>query len=179
MTVSAVKNRDKPKRISYLESTAAGILVGYSLKYFLPVTSQEKDEHYKAALKKIKENVRANKLDEINKLKQNPSTPCSDIFLNMHKNKQINVSKIKSLPESSARHILNIITRINNNAREAMNIEKRALTAKTKNIRPAHIFVIVGGALGLLIAATVNIGREIAKNKAKNKAQNNIAQTNN
>lgn len=179
MAVSAVKNSNNPKRVSYIESTAAGALVGYSLKYLLPITSQEKDEHYKTALKKIKENVRINKLDEINNLKQNPSMPCSDIFLNMHENKQINVSKVKSLQESSARHILNIITRINNNAREAMNIEKRALIAKTKDIRPAHIFIIIGGALGLLIATTINIGREIAKNKAENKAANQVVQTNN
>lgn len=179
MAVSAVKNSDRPKKISYLESTAAGILVGYSLKYLLPITSQEKDEHYKSALRKIKENVRINKLEEINALKQNPSAPCSDVFLKMYDDKQINISKVKSLQESSARHILNIITRINNNAREAMNIEKRALIAKTKDIRPAHIFIIVGGALGLLTATTINIGREIAKNKADNKAANQITQADN
>lgn len=164
MAVSAVKNSNQ-RRVSYLESTVTGVLLGYSLKYLLPITTHEKDEHYKAELKRIKENTRANKLSEINNLKQNPSAPCSDLFLRMYNKKEIKVSKIKSLQESSARHVLNIITRINDTAREAMNIEKRALIAKTKDIRPAHIFVIIGGTVGLLIAATINIGREIAKNK--------------
>lgn len=179
MAVSAVKNSDRPKRISYLESTVAGVLAGYALKYILPVTSQEKDEHYIAALKTIKANARGAKLEEIAEIKKNPTSPCSDLFLKMHNNKEIKISKIKSLQESSARHILNIITRINNNAREAINIEKRALIAKTKDIRPTHIFIIIGGAVGFLLATTVNIGREIAKNKAKNKTENQVAQSDN
>lgn len=179
MAVSAVKNSDRPKRISYLESTVAGILTGYALKYILPVTSQEKDEHYIAALKTIKKDAKAAKLEEIAEIKKNPSAPCSDIFLKMHNNQELKISKIKSLKESSARHVLNIITRINNNAREAMNIEKRALIAKTKDIRPTHIFIIIGGAIGLLIATTVNIGREIAKNKAKNNTANTVTEVNN
>lgn len=178
MAVSAVKNSNNQKRVSYLESTTVGVLAGYSLKYILPITSHERDENYKAALKAIKENARATKLEEINAIKQNPSAPCSDVFLRMYNNKSIKISKIKSLQESSARHVLNLITRINDNVREAMNVEKRALIAKTKDIRPAHIFIIAGGAVGLLIAATFNIGRKIAKDKAENKTENKISESN-
>lgn len=177
MTVSAIQKSDnRPKRINYLEAAAAGAIVGYSLKYILPITSQEKDENFKSALKEIRTEAETAKQEAINDIRKDHSAPCSDEFLRMYDNKEIKFSKVKSLNESKSRHILNLITKVNDNARESIRVEKRALIARTKDIRPTHVFIFTGIIIGLIITATYNLMKAMAKSKAEAKAQNQTQQ---
>lgn len=54
MAVSAIQNdKSNSPRGGYISSIIAGSAVGFSLKYLIPLTPDEKDEEYKLALAKI------------------------------------------------------------------------------------------------------------------------------
>jgi hypothetical protein len=63
MAITPVQNnKNEP---SYVKSMAIGALAGYSLKYLLPLTSQEKDDTFKSKLGEIKTKTGKNTLKEI------------------------------------------------------------------------------------------------------------------
>jgi len=64
MVVSPVQNNNNNK-VSYVKSAAIGALAGYSLKYLLPITSQEKDEVFISEMNKIKAKAKGNTLKEL------------------------------------------------------------------------------------------------------------------
>jgi len=61
MAVSPVQNNSN-KNVSYAKSAAIGALVGYSSKYLLPISSQEKDDSFVSEMTKIKVNAKSNTL---------------------------------------------------------------------------------------------------------------------
>lgn len=163
MALDAVqKSPDSPNKVSYLKASAIGALTGYSLKYIIPVTHQEKDEAYNSALKEIRLKTRKMKAAEVEKIRKSPNkTELTDTFIRMHDSKKLLPSNIRKLKSPLKDDLLDMVKRLNEEARENMAIEKRNLNAMTKSIRSTAIFVSIGIGAGLLIALVTNIIKRI------------------
>lgn len=163
MALDAVqKSPDSPNKVSYLKASAIGALTGYSLKYIIPVTHQEKDENYNSALKEIKVKVRKMKAAEVDKIRKSTNkTELTDTFIRMHDSKKLLPSNIRKLKSPLKDDLLDMVKRLNEEARENMAIEKRNLNAMTKSIRSTAVFVSIGIGAGLLIALVTNIIKRI------------------
>lgn len=177
MAVSAIeKNRNNNSgNISYLKSIALGTLTGYSLKYILPITPQEKDEDYKASLNKIKTEAAQAKLNAIKSIKTSKNRALEeDVFIALYNKKKLNISEIKKLRNSNSgeNKVLDLIKTINNEARVVFLKGKNALKASTKAIRPTRIFLTTGAAVGLAIAFTYNVINKVATDRAARNFEN-------
>ena len=163
MAVSAIGKNDNTNsgNISYLKSIAVGVLTGYSLKYILPVTLQEKDEHFNAALNGIKTKAKEAKLQEIEAIKQiKPKTKEADTFIKMHDSNKLSLSEIKKDND-----VIKLIKKINAKSRNIKIQGRKALNGATKAIRPTGVFLVTGAVVGFAVALTCNILNIMATNK--------------
>lgn len=167
MSVRAVQNDNNQGRMSYLNSGLFGALAAYSLKYIIPIMPQEKDEFFYAELNEIKQKAKAlktSKIDEIRNTKN--KTPAMEQFIYLHDKGKLKSSKIRSQSESLRKGLSEILFNINNSARNLIQREKVMLITKTKEIRPASTFIIIGTLAGTAIAGINNIINTIAQDKA-------------
>lgn len=78
MAISAIRNnKDTAPRGGYISAIIAGSAVGYSLKYLIPLTRDEKDGEYKLALRKI--NEKTNLIEDTYVKVKNEKTLCTVI----------------------------------------------------------------------------------------------------
>lgn len=47
MEIGAIQSKNKPQQVSYIKAGLIGAGAGYSLKYILPITKQERDDQSK------------------------------------------------------------------------------------------------------------------------------------
>lgn len=168
MAVGAIqKNKDNPPRMGYIKSIIAGSVVGYSLKYILPVASHEKkDKNYKEALRQIRMESRNDKTNFINGIKNSKTkTPSEDLFIKMYDNNEINIAKIKNLQEPQKTKIIDTISKINACSKELFKQRQKTINAVTRDIRPTTPFVIAGITTALVTALTYNVINQIAYEK--------------
>lgn len=172
MALEAVQNTQKSSnssRISYFKAASLGALASYSLKYIMPITAQEKDENYKAALKEVSVKAKNEKLKEISKLRAyRTQSEVNDTFIRMYDANKLTPSKINKLKKSLREELINVIRNINETVREKKLDGIRDVDAITKNIRPTGVFVIGGIVFGLTIAAVNNIVKKINENNFSN-----------
>lgn len=163
MSVDAVKRSpDSPRQMSYVKASATGALIGYSLKYIIPVTNQEKDENYNAAFKESAIKTKKMKAAEIEKIRASKDkTELTDTFIRMYDAKTLQPSLIQKLNTPLKDGLLDMVKSLNEKARENLAIEKRNLNAITKSIRPTAVFVGIGVAVGFVSALIINIVRRI------------------
>lgn len=163
MALEAVQKNNS--RTSYVKAAAIGALTGYSLKYLLPVTPQEKDENFKTELKAVKasaKKVKSAQIETIRKSKNKSSA--TDTFIRMYDNKKLTPAQINKLNKPLKKELFETIKKINKAGRIKKANARETLTALTKHIRPTSVFVITGLAFGLVIAIFNNISKEVTKN---------------
>lgn len=166
MPVRAIQNDNNQGRMSYLNSGLFGAFAGFSLKYLIPVLPQEKDEFFNAGLQEIRQKTKVLKAFEIDKIRNAQNkTPVMEQFIYLHDRKELKSSKIKNHAESLKNGLYEIIVSINNSARNLIQKEKKLLINKTKEMRPASTFIIIGTLVGTTIAGINNIINTIAQDK--------------
>lgn len=167
MTIKAINSYDDNGMLStVVTSSAVGAGLGYTSKYLLPITEQERDANYKKIVKIARSeaiNSKKDAIDEIRNVKK--KSLAQDTFIKMIDNKEkINTktikSKIKQLggPESvDAMEFRNIIANINESAAK---LSKQCISiyeGVIKRIRPTSPFVVVGAIAGLFAGVTQNV----------------------
>lgn len=178
MAVSAIqKCDDNTKNASWLKSTAIGALTGYSLKYLIPVTSQEKDEFYNAAVDEIETKAQKSRLNEIHLLapKARPEIKSKEAFTRMCNSSNLTLAELNAKINLS-NSTLDLVHQVNNKGKEITKQGIESLTASVKNIRPTSAFVLIGVSIGLGTALVHNISNKIVEEKIK--ALNAQAETN-
>lgn len=168
MALKAVQKTNETPRtpfiLSYTKCAAAGALIGYSLKYFLPVTPQEKDENFNAALNEIKVKSKEAELAEVAKIKKLQSE-AADIFIRMYDAKKLDSSEIGKVKPALVHDVMQFFIRVNDEAKKIEVDELKKLKASIKNIRSTGVFIGIGLTIGLLIAVINNIiNRLLAEN---------------
>lgn len=174
MAVTTVqKNEDYTKRASYLTSGAIGTIAGFSLKYAIPITAQEKDVHYHNELKRINIAARQTRRDEIEAIRNaEVKSNATDTFIKMYDNNNLRLSEIKKLKSPLSDEVMTLFSRINEKAKVIKRTEKKALKEYIKGIRPAGIFLALGLTIGLGSALIYNIINQNAKEKAERYIEN-------
>lgn len=159
MAVNAVQNKDNPPRIGYIKALVSGSVVGYSLKYMLPVAPYEKnDDSYKYALRQARAETRKDREEFISKIRSsNNKTPAEDLFIKMRDNKE----KI-ALNETQKADVKKIVLGICNNSEKLYKRKQSAINAVIKDIRPTLPFVMTGAIVSLLTAVTYNVTHQVA-----------------
>jgi hypothetical protein len=156
------KNPNSPTQVSYIKASATGALVGYALKYLIPVTYQERDENYNEVIRQNRINARKIKADEVGKIRQSKNrSELTDTFIKMYDSKKLLPANIRKLKSPLKDDIFDMVKRLNEQARESIFTGKKNLNAVTKSIRPTHIFVGVGLVVGFLGAVVTTIIRRI------------------
>jgi len=169
MAVSAIqKNDNNIKSSSYLKAGVIGALTGYSLKYLIPVTSQEKDEFYNAAVDEIETKAQKSRLEAISSLapKAKPEIESTDKFIRMCNNSDLSHAEINAKINLSD-NAMNLIHQVNNRGKEISKQGLESLTATVKSIRPTSVFVITGLSVALVGALAHNISNRIVEEKVK------------
>lgn len=163
MAVDALqKNPNPPSQVSYVKFTTTGALIGYSLKYLIPVTYSERDEHYNETIKQNQLEADVKKTAAIERIRNAKNkTELTDTFIRMHNANKLNEENIKKLKLPIREDLLDMIKGLNEKVAENMTTGKRNLDAITKSIRPTHIFVGVGLVIGFLTALGTNLIRRI------------------
>lgn len=163
MAVDALqKNQNSPTQVSYLKYSATGALAGYALKYLIPVTYSERDEDYNAILKENQQNAAKRKTDEVEKIRDSEKkSELTDTFIRMHDSETLTPENIQKLESPLKENLLNMLDRLNSQSQEFITKGKKNLDTITKSIRPTHVFVGTGLAIGFLTAVGTNILRRI------------------
>ncbi len=160
MAVSAIQKdtNNNSHKMSYIQSAATGALIGYSLKWAIPVTPQEKDEIFNAKLKEISATAQAERLKEFENIKNiEPKTQAKDTFIKLHDDKKLNEVEIKKLAEPLCTQVMDFKNRVNETAKTVRKVGRKTLNAFTKSIRPTSTFVLTGMGIALCIAFLHNI----------------------
>lgn len=159
MVVNAVQNKDNPPRIGYIKALVSGSVVGYSLKYMLPVGSHEKnDDSYKYALRQARTETRKDREQFIAKIRNSKiRTQAEDLFIKMRDNKE----KI-ALNETQKADVKKIISGICSNSEKLFKRKQNAINAVIKDIRPTLPFVMAGAIVSLITAVTYNVTHQVA-----------------
>jgi hypothetical protein len=162
MTVDAVQNN----KMSYIGAMTIGAVTGYSLKWAIPITSEEKnDGNYSAKLSEIRKKAQKAKEKEVETIKKEAAgIPYGDEFVKMTENNQLDYSKIKDLKGTKQEALMNLFERINDAAKNISHDGIKELNAKTKALRSTGTFISLGILTGLLIAAVGNIIKTPSKN---------------
>lgn len=154
MAVSAIQNNNNNRRYkskSYLGSAALGAMTGFSLKWLLPLTPQEKDEIYSAKLDKLKHDSKLEAIKTVSKSKD----AGVDTFNSYIKSKKpysvFNMEK----PEKNI--IIKFLKSVNKNARALFEEGSDLIVLGIKKIRPAKVFILTGIAIGLASAFVGNV----------------------
>lgn len=172
MALEAVQNTKNNNfaNTGYWEAASFGAVCGYSLKYLMPVATQEKDENYTNALKEVNLKAKKAKLAEINNIRKSKfNSDATDTFIRMYDAKKLTPTKIRKIKESLREDLINVIRNVNEVARDKKINGKKDIDAITKNIRPTGVFVIGGLIVGLSIAIINNVTKKINEyNSQKN-----------
>lgn len=145
MAVSAIQKNDSSSKMSYTKSAAVGAITGYSLKYILPITPQERDARYMAALDQKRALANQSKKDGIQALKSSKTKDeAADKFILLADSKKLKISEIRQTKEPVKSGIFKIIKALNENARIIYRQGLEEVIALTKSIRPAGIFITAG-----------------------------------
>lgn len=166
MAVCAIQNNSNQKsgKLSYFGSMIIGAISGYSLKWALPITSQEKDERYNSELSKIRLNVKKARMDEIEIIRKEASTiPGADEFLKMHDNGKLLYREIKKCNGALSEKLMILLTRVNDVAINTRIIGIKTVKSFTKSIRPTGAFLVIGTGIALGIALINNIAKVASK----------------
>lgn len=166
MAVRAIQNdtNENSGKLSYIGSAIVGAVGGYSLKWGLPVTSQEKDERYHDELSKVRIGVKKARMDEAELIRKEASTIVgADEFLRLYDNKKLIHTEIKKYKGSLAEKLTSLLIRVNNSAIIARDIGIKKIIFYTKSIRPTGSFIAIGTGVALLIALVHNIYKEASK----------------
>jgi len=165
MAVSAIQNNNNPnkgyKSKSYLGSIALGATAGYSLKWLLPLTPQEKDEEYSLKLDKLKSE---SKLSAI-KAASSSNEPGSDIFTSYIKSKM--PYSVFSKDKAEKNIIFKFIKTVNKKARLLVAEGFKAIVLRIKDLRPASVFIATGAAIGLSFAFVSNVINKMSSNNSE------------
>ncbi len=162
MAVRAVQ-RDPNERagsMSYISSAIIGGISGYTLKWVLPITNQEKDKEFYAELKDIAKEAFEKKKIEIEKIRTSkPRETFQDEFIKLYDAKKLNITEIRKLPNSVSDKVMGLFARINEKILGLKTVRKKHLIDSTKGIRPASVFISAGVCAGILIAVISNMIR--------------------
>lgn len=159
MAVSAIQNdNNSNKSISYTKSAALGALVGYSLKWALPITPQEKDERFNAQIKNISKMAREDRVKAFEEIKNsNNKSLAKDTFVKLHDENKLNQAKIAKLKEPLRTQVQGLKNSVNATTRNTRRTGIKALVSYTKSIRSTNAFVLAGMGTTLVYAFFHNI----------------------
>lgn len=168
MAVNAIQNKDNPPRIGYIKALISGSVVGYSLKYMLPVGSHEKnDADYKYALKQARIETKKDREQFISRIRESKTrTQAEDLFIRMRDNKE----KI-ALNETQKADVKKIVSGICSNSEKLFKRKQSAINAVIKDIRPTLPFVMTGAIVSLLTAVTYNVTHQVAAERIAKQAK--------
>lgn len=170
MAVSAVQKSDNSntRNASYLKSGVIGTLTGYSLKYLIPVTSQEKDEFYNAAVDEIETKAQKTRLNAIKAFAPQVKSEIesTDKFVRMCNNSDLTHAELNAKINLSE-NVTNLIHQVNNKGKEVVRQGMESLNATVKSIRPTSVFVLAGVSIGIGAALVQNVSNRIAEEKIK------------
>lgn len=174
MAVSAIQkdtNNNSHKNMSYVKSAAAGALIGYSLKWALPITPQEKDERFNAELDAISAKAKAAEAKEFENIRNiEPKTLATDTFIKLYDSNKLNDSDIKSLTEPLSTQVMDLKNRVNDKTKMIKQVGEKTLNSFTKSIRPAGSFIVTGLGIAVGIAFVHNVLSRINENNKKTEA---------
>lgn len=150
-------------RMGYFSSMATGGLLGYALKWAIPVTSSEKsDLNYKKDLADIKRNAWQARVNEIESIRiSKPKLDGADEFIRMHDSGKLIHAEIIKLDEPLSEKLMILLTRVNNAAKNAKTKGRENLKTLTKKIRPTEIFILTGAIISFLVALVNNISKRV------------------
>lgn len=159
MSVDVIqKNNTQISRVSYLSSLAAGGIVGYSMKYLIPITKSEKDERYKSAVEKINRDSileRQGVLDQFEK-----STTREDVlaaYKDLKQKNKFNPLEISKYEEKISSSLFDLNASANERAAKFISNKHRILKADIKSLRPGGVFVAIGAVAAFVSAFIHNL----------------------
>lgn len=165
MSVQAVQKVDNVS-VNYPSYVISGGIIGYSLKWILPLTHQEKDKHFKSELKQTRVKINAARAEEVASIRNKlPHDEATDIFLKLYDENKLNESQLKKLSEPILDKVLSLRESVNHKAKEALITGRDNLITLTKKIRPTSIFILTGMGIGFATALTINEINSISSNK--------------
>lgn len=158
MAVEAIQknNTYNSGKMSVAGSAVVGALAGYSLKWALPITHQEKDERYKLELKKINTEARLARNAE-KKLIAGSKLDGADTFVKMNKKHKLIASEIEKLEGPEKDNVKALFNRINSAGFKVKAEGKKALKSFTKGIRSTGVFVTAGIGACVAVAFIHNV----------------------
>lgn len=162
MPISAVQDTQNPhKHSSYIGSAILSGIIGHYAKFILPITPQEKDERFKNDLKQVSAEAKKTRSLAINEIKSSvDKTPAVDAFISLaNRNKELSETEMHKHPENIANELMKFKSQINEKVAQTLAIGRKRVITTTKDLRPAHTFILIGGALGLITAFLKNVGR--------------------
>jgi len=168
MAVEAIQknNYNNSNRMSVAGSATFGALAGYSLKWALPITPQEKDEKYSLELNRInKESRQARNAEK--ELIASSKLDGADKFVKMNKEGKLTLSEIEKLPDPDNAQVRKLFVRINNAALKSKTEGQKALVNLTKGIRPTSTFVLLGLTIATGIALVHNLVQRVNEVNAR------------
>lgn len=166
MSVRAIQNdtNENSGKLSYIGSAIVGAVGGYSLKWGLPVTAQEKDERYRDELSKVRIGVKNARMDEVGLIRKEASKIVgADEFLHLYDNNKLIHTEIKKYQGSLSEKLTSLLARVNNSAIIARDIGIRKIISYTKSIRPTGAFIAIGTGVALITALVHNMYKEVSK----------------
>lgn len=146
MAVEVVQKNTNSGKINYIDAAAIGAIGGYTLKWAIPITPQEKDKRYNTTLVAIEKK----NLDGV------------DVYIRLQDEKKLSPTEIKQIKQI-------LSEKFNNNVLKTKELGKQVLVSFTKSIRPTKTFLLLGTGLTVGTAIIYNIFKEIAKDSKKNK----------
>lgn len=171
MAVSGIQKNsyNDTGRVSYLASAATGALVGYSLRWAIPITKQEKqDPEYMAKISVLRKAAHDVRVKEIEKIRTEvPQLDGADTFIKLYDENKLTTAEIKKIEGPLSDKLSILLNRVNDAAFKFKLEGRETLAFHTKKIRPGSAFVAIGIGTSVLYAALHNIFREIKKNKYK------------
>lgn len=175
MAIGAIQNNtnnDSHKKMSIIKSATAGALVGYSLKWALPITSQEKDERFSSEMDALSAKLKAAESKEFENIRNSKrKTVAVDTFIKMYDEKKLTDNKIKKLQEPLSSEVMDLKNSIGNKTKGIIEVGSKTIKAFTKSIRPTFTFICAGVVAGVAIALVNNISSIINENKKSNEAK--------
>lgn len=167
MAITVIQNNSNNNsgRMGYMSSAVLGALSGYSLKWLLPLTTQEKDQNYLDELVQVKRNAWQAREAEIEKIRNEvPKANGADEFISMYDNNKLTSFDIKKVDEPLSGKLTALLERINNAALKVKTEGRENLIFQIKKIRPALTFISIGMGIALGIALIHNIFKETPQN---------------
>lgn len=164
MAVNAIQKKEyNSHKASYVKAAAAGAVGGYVLKTLLPLNQSEKDDKYVRDYfeSSAKRAVKGHEIKVIRNTEK--KTEAQIEALKLVDSKDVKISKIKALKEPTKTQVVEIIKGIQEAARGAKSIGKKAFVAFTKSIRPTGTFMATGAGLAVATAFVYNVLQKISE----------------